>query len=469
MLRADRAELHRRLAAAVKSGDPESAEANSALIAEHLEAAGDLHDAYDWHLRAGAWSMNRDIAAARRTWERAKQVADALPTEDPLRPAMRLAPRTLLCGSAWRVHASVSGPNFEETRLLCEQSDNKAALAIATAGLVMEYTNAGRLRESSRLATEYMHLVESVGDPTLTIALSYAAIQTKVETDELFDVLRWSDAVIDLANGNPTMGNLILGSPLAVAYASRGFGRWATGQRGWQQDFEVATDIARHTDPMSLAIVTGYTYIPAIPTGALLSDDTALRDINEAVHIVEQTGDDFGLAMSRFALGLALVHRPEPERTRGREELARLREMCERGRYAMTELPMIDVFTARELARDGDHESAISTVRVAVDQLYGAGQVGWCNSATGVMVDVLLARGQESDIREAEVATERLAAVTRQDTGLAMREVILLRARALIARARGDQAGFDDGWSRYRAAAHAHGYLGHIAMADAHI
>jgi class 3 adenylate cyclase len=469
LLRADRAELHRRLAAAVESGDPESADANSALIAEHLEAAGDLPNAYLWHLRSGAWTMNRDIAAARRSWERAKQVADALPTEDPLRLAMRLAPRTLLCGSAWRVHASMSGPSFEETRLLCELSDNKASLAIATAGLVMEYTNAGRLRESSQLATEYMGLVESVGDPTLTIALSYAAIQTKVETDELSDVLRWSDVVIDLADGNPTKGDLILGSPLAVAYASRALGRWATGHPGWQQDFEVAADIARQTDPMSLAIVTGYKYIPAIPTGALLSDDTALREINEAVQIVEQTGDDFGLAMSRFALGLALVHRPEPDRTRGREELARLREMCERGQYAMTELPMIDVFTARELARDGDYDTAISTVRAAVDQLFSAGQVGWCNSATRVMVDVLLARGQESDIREAEVATERLAAVIRPDTGLAMREVILLRMRALIARARGDEASFHDGWSRYRAAAQSHGYLGHIAMADAHI
>ena len=115
----------------------------------------------------------------------------------------------------------------------------------------------------------------------------------------------------------------------------------------------------------------------------------------------------------------------------------------------MTELPMIDLFMARERARDGDYDTAISTMRAAVDHLFNAGQLGWCNPATRVLVDVLLARGQESDIREAEVATERLAAVIRPDTGLAMREVILLRMRALIARARGDEASFHDGWSRY--------------------
>ena len=41
-LKSDRAELHRRVAAAIEAGDPGSADENAALIAEHLEAAGDL-------------------------------------------------------------------------------------------------------------------------------------------------------------------------------------------------------------------------------------------------------------------------------------------------------------------------------------------------------------------------------------------------------------------------------------------
>lgn len=46
-LRSDRAQLHRRLA-----GILERTDRNSALIAEHLEAAGDLHTVYDWPRRA---------------------------------------------------------------------------------------------------------------------------------------------------------------------------------------------------------------------------------------------------------------------------------------------------------------------------------------------------------------------------------------------------------------------------------
>ena len=82
-LRSDRAEMHRRVATALEHREPALVDENAALIAEHLEAAGDLHAAYDWHMRAATWVRSRDIAAARVSWERARTIADAWPTEDP--------------------------------------------------------------------------------------------------------------------------------------------------------------------------------------------------------------------------------------------------------------------------------------------------------------------------------------------------------------------------------------------------
>src|SRR6516164_9732043 len=115
-LKSDRAEMHRRLAAAIEQRELESVEENAALIAEHLEAAGDGHAAYGWHMRAATWATNRDITAARLSWERAQTIADALPAEDPDRAAMRIAPRTMLCGTAWRVQVNVAGDRFDELR-----------------------------------------------------------------------------------------------------------------------------------------------------------------------------------------------------------------------------------------------------------------------------------------------------------------------------------------------------------------
>ena len=121
-LKSDRAEMHRRLAAAIEQRDHDSVGENAALIAEHLEAAGDLRSAYAWHMRAGAWSSNRDIRAARISWERARRVADALPANDPERTAMRIRPRTALCASTWRVGLGVADTGFDELRGLCSSA-----------------------------------------------------------------------------------------------------------------------------------------------------------------------------------------------------------------------------------------------------------------------------------------------------------------------------------------------------------
>ena len=216
-LRSDRTQLHRRLAVAIEVRQPESADENAALIAEHLEAAGDGHAAYGWHMRAAAWATSRDIVAARRSWERARTIADSLPTEDPNQTAMRIAPRTMLCGTAYRVRANVADAHFDELRQLCTAAGDKASLAIAMTGMVMDHVYQGRIREASGLASEAMALIESVGDPTLTVGLSYPAIYAKIESGEWPDVLRWSQRVIDLADGDPFKGNFIFGSPLALA------------------------------------------------------------------------------------------------------------------------------------------------------------------------------------------------------------------------------------------------------------
>ena len=222
-LRSDRAELHRRVAAAIESDDPAAAEEKAALIAEHLEAAGDGHAAYGWHMRAATWATNRDITAARLSWERAVEIADALPADESNRAALRIAPRTMLCGTSWRVHVHVAG-RFDDLRELCTASGDKASLAIAMAGLVQDHVFQHRIREASQLASEAMAVIESIDDPTLTVALSRAAIYAKIESGEWCDVLRWSQRVIDLADGDPSKGSILFGSPLALALATRAMG-----------------------------------------------------------------------------------------------------------------------------------------------------------------------------------------------------------------------------------------------------
>jgi class 3 adenylate cyclase len=466
-LKSDRARLHRRLAAAIEAREPESADENAALIAEHLEAAGELHEAYAWHMRAGAWAATRDIVAAWASWERARQVADALPADDAGRTAMRIAARVWLCGNAFRVHAEISGGLFEELRELCTAAGDKPSLAIGMVGLMMEHMRHGRVHEASRLASETMALVESIGMPTLTVGLSLAAISIKTQTADMAEALRRSQTVIELTDGDPTLGKDIFGSPLAVALASRGTARWALGRAGWRDDFDRALAMARGADPMSYAVVIAYAYGFAISVGVLLADGAALPDVEEALEIAERSSEDFALGWARFTLGVALVHRDSlAERERGLAVLGQVRDMCLQGRFYQYLLAAVDVDTARERARRGDRDGAIPLLRGAVDDLFHRGQLGYCTAATAFLVETLLDRGSDGDVAEAEAAIERLAAVP-ADEGLVIRDIWLLRLRALLAQAHGDEAGYSDYRDRYRAMATSLGFEGHMKWAEA--
>jgi len=276
-LRADRAVLHRRLAEAIVRRDSGSADEDAALIAEHLEAAGDLAAAYEWHMRAGAWLTNRDLAAAHASWYRAQHVADQLPADHPGRMAMRIAPRTLLTGGGWRVRGSGAEVAFDELRELCELADDKRSLAIGMTGLVMKHALNSEYDKASDLASEQIGLLDSIDDPELTIGLSFAPIAAKYQVADGKEMLRLAQRVIDLSEGDPTRGNMFFKSPLALAIMFRGGARSAVGIPGWMTDYRDAIAMARAAaDAVTLSVVVFYVYVVGIPYGVLLPDAAAL-------------------------------------------------------------------------------------------------------------------------------------------------------------------------------------------------
>ncbi|WP_083407246.1 AAA family ATPase [Mycolicibacterium rutilum] len=467
-LRTDRAALHRRVAVAIEERFPASADDNAALIAEHLEAAYDLPAAYRWHMRAAAWATDRDITSARQSWERARVIADALPADEPNRRAMQIAPRTMLCGIAWRLHANVADEHIDELRDLCAAAGDTASLAIGMAGLAIDRAFQGRIRDASRLASEAWGLIDSLRDPTLTVGLSFPLIYPKGHGGEWRDVLQWSQRAIDSADGDPSAGDLLFGSPLAVAYTTRGFARYCLGRPGWSDDLRRGLAMARETGSFSYATVVAYVYFPGIPLGVLAAHDRAVREIEDALRIAERSGDDMAVAFDRVILGLALAHRDsEAERDRGLRLLTEVRDVLEHESHNLSELRLVNVYLAREQARHGDRDQAIVQIRAALDQLVCEGQLlSWGIPATAVLVETLLDRGGDGDVCEAEVALERLAAVPVLD-GLAIRDVWLLRSRALLARAQGDRATYRELACGYRRTAERFGYEGHLRWAAA--
>jgi hypothetical protein len=381
---------------------------------------------------------------------------------------MRIAPRTMLCGIAFRVHEHVAGDRFEELRELCTAAGDKTSLAIAMAGLVIDHAYQSRMRQASQLASEAWALIESLGDPTLTVGLSFPLVYAKAESGEWSDVLRWSQRVIDLADGDPSRGNFIVGSPLAAALTTRAIARYYLGRPGWREDLPYGLAMARGADPVSYAAVVAYVYWPGIPAGALRPDDFAMREIEDALQAAERTGDDVTLTHDRLTLGVALVHRHnDAERDRGQKLLSEVSEVLLRRGYLLGDRPIIEVYSARERARCGDRDGAIPLMRAAVDHLFREGQLlAWGVPATGVLVETLLDRASDDDVAEAEAAIERLASAPAGDRFVA-RDIWLLRLRALMARAHGDDAAYIHVRDRYCDMAKTLGFEGHIAWAEA--
>jgi len=86
----------------------------------------------------------------------------------------------------------------------------------------------------------------------MTVALLYVAAYVKWEAGEVTETLQLAQQIIDLADGDPTMGDLFWGSPLAYALTMRGSARMSLGQPGWNNDFDEAVTIAAvlTTNPM---------------------------------------------------------------------------------------------------------------------------------------------------------------------------------------------------------------------------
>lgn len=466
-LKADRAQRHRRLAAAIGERSPEQADENAALIAEHLEAAGDRKAAYRWHMRAATWSTNRDVAAARLSWERACRIADRLPADESDQLSMRIAPRTMLCATDSQARAvQESRTRFAELQQLCHEAGDKVSLAIGMSALSTELCFAGRVREAARLSSQQMALLETIGDPTATMGLAALAFVNWIRVGEFDEILRWSQKIIDLAGGDPVKGaGFGVGSPLAVGLAWRGTARWWLGIAGWRNDLDAAIAMAQGINPDTLAGVIAWTYGFALHYGILVIDQSVLSTSEDALQAVRRAGSEHSVDLPTFILAAGLLNQEDTDdRRRGLDLLMQVRDIW-RGKRALFLLPIIDIWEARETARCGDRDAAIQAIRRAADELREAGNLFYGVWATAVLTEALLERVAEGDLAEAEEGISWIRDVAEQRSS-AMCDVTLLRLRALLAYARRDDETYRHYRDRYRVMAKSFGFEQHSVWAD---
>ena len=330
--------------------------------------------AYDWHVRAGSWAQFRDVKAARASWQRARDVADRLPAEEPNKIAMQIGPRTALCASTFRISGSIEDAGYDELRQLCDSAGDKLSLAMGMAGTMTVLVFHNRFREAAELASECGHLAESFEDQIMTLTLSLAAGNAKFQAGEVVEGLRLAQRGIELADGDHTNDNFMIGSPLGFAFGLRGVCRFALGVNGWRDDLDRSVQMTRAGDTTSRTATILFKDGFIVHNGGLLPDVLALAETADALDVAERVGDDFSLDMARLTRGLVLVHGDECDHAAGLELLDRYRQASARHEYTKESVRWADAETAKHFAALGNFDDAIELARLAVDFLHDSGE-----------------------------------------------------------------------------------------------
>jgi hypothetical protein len=141
-------------------------------------------------------------------------------------------------------------------------------------------------------------------------------------------------------------------------------------------------------------------------------------------------------------------------------------ELIVNQQLTMTLRRMSDIEFARERARSGDIDGAIDLATTVLTEQIDTGEMIFRGPATTVLVEALLSRSSATDIEDAERAVQRLASVA-TEPGFVLHDLPVLRLRALLARARGDEPRYQQFLQRFRALAQEADFEGCLAQADA--
>jgi len=207
-----------------------------------------------------------------------------------------------------------------------------------------------------------------------------------------------------------------------------------------------------------------YRYALAIQNGAELPDATGLAYTAEWLEDAESTGDPTAIALVSLVRGVMLANSAIGDRASG---IACLAAVYDQLSWLTAGLRRIaDVEIIRYTASAGDLDRAIARAQEILDEAFDTGEMFTRGASTTVLVETLLRRNAKGDLTSAQAAINRLAAVPAEPT-LTIHEMPLLRLKALVARANGDEEAYARLVSGYRDLAERLGFEGHKVQARA--
>lgn len=427
-LTASRAQTHRKLASTLEARNPESSD-DAALIAAHLEQAGDMAEAYRWYMRAAEWLRPRDLSAARAAWERAKRIADGLPENCADTVARRAAPRAMLISTliyAGRKHDT--DDMYREFRDLTMKTGDIDSLAVGTAGRSWAHViNEVCVPKAVPLAAELERLAHGnrLTTGTLGIALNAVAF------------VRFADCQFDLAS---RALDLLLTAPddipaveLAPARALDGVIKILEGHSdtGWTC-LRAGNEAARELDPLTHAMMVHYS--GTLAALGMCRGTDLLDDVQEALRRAESFGDIAALVSAEWACGTVMTRLEDGSPADAVRLLEQARAHSQRhGLMAIMQAP-VAADLAAETAQHGSRDVVIDELRTLFDLHTTNGTRIFAAGLGEALVDLLVERCGAGDL---DAATDVVERWRRRRPGIAALDLWWYKSRAVLAQAQG--------------------------------
>jgi adenylate cyclase len=429
-LSAVRVQAHRRLAAAIEARDAGAVDDNAALIAAHLEAGGELVQAYRWHLHAAERLRPRGIPAARAEWESARRIADGLADDHDDVTAMRIAPRAMLLSTVLYVRdADGTDDLYKELRDLSAQSGDLTPLALATAGLIWSFSiNDIRVPEALALASELEDMLSGIVCDAATRAIILNSLAFIRFANSEFDAaLRAVDAILALPGdvpANETVAAQILRGIIGMCLRESDESR---------RDFRDGLEQAHTLGPLNYATMSHYAGTVAV-LGLYKADDL-VDETSQALQCAESLGDVSGIIATLWAHGSALLRAENTSRDEAIDLLDRARVLIEEHKVHHIGMTSIAADLAVDAARKGRIDEAIDRLRPTFSQHFDGGSRVFMSCTAEALVELLIDRGSARDLTEAHEMVDRWEVRSPAITAV---DLWWLKSRALLAGAEGN-------------------------------
>jgi adenylate cyclase len=438
-----RVQAHRRLATAIEARTAGAADENAALIAAHLEGAGELAAAYRWHMRATEWLRPRDLPAARAQWEKALAIADRLPEEQYDVIAMRLAPLTMLISTMLYVGDDAdTDQRYRRLRDLTTKTGDLTSLAIASAGRIQSFVvNNNRVPDAALLAAELEEMVSHIDCEAADKSVILNAVaMARMANCQFAEALHAVDQLLALRPEVPEV-------EVAPANAIRGAIEVCLGdyEKGRLHLVE-AIEQARTLSPVLYGQVLFFSCATAV-LGMSQTDELG-DDVREALRRAESFGDISGIAIAQYAYGTALLRAQNASNDHAIDMLQRAQTNSQKHKVITFARATIDADLAVDAARKGQQDDAINQLHASFSLHMRRGFRPLATCPGEALVELLIDRGGIDDIAEAHRIVDEWRAERPDIPAL---DLWWLKSRALLAKAEGNSDAYAELTNEYLA------------------